>query len=72
MKNQNKNFIKCDFCDFGAIDNFQKVWKKFTIDKKGEYKEDRKFNGGDFEEPTGGDNVHLCEKHLKKWMEGRI
>ncbi len=64
--------MKCDFCDFGATINFQKIWKKFTIDKKGEYKEDRKFNGGDFEEPIETDKVHLCKKHEKDWLKGKI
>lgn len=72
MKKQNKNFIKCDFCGMEAIFNLQKIWKKFIIDKIGRYKEDGKFNGDDLEEPTGGENIHLCMKHSKQWIEREI
>ena len=72
VKKQCKNFIKCDFCSLAATANFQKVWTKFAIDKNGKYREDKKFRGGDFEEPIGEDNIHLCKKHLDKWLKGEI
>jgi len=74
MKKQNRShsFVKCDFCDSKASFNFQKIWKKFIIDKNGRYKEDKKFCGSDFEQPMGEDNVHLCKKHLEKWIKGEI
>lgn len=72
MKKQYKNFMNCDFCNLEAIVNFQKIWEKFIIDKNGRYREDRKFNGGDFEESIEWDNIHLCKKHSKQWIKGEI
>jgi len=45
---------------------------KFIIDKNGKYKKDTKFLGEEFEQPTNEDNIHLCKKHLKKFMNGEI
>ena len=70
MINQNK--INCDFCNARAITNFQKVWVKFIIDGKGRYRRDKKFCGEDFEQPTNKDNIHLCQKHLEKFIKGEI
>lgn len=64
--------MKCDFCDLAAIANFQKIWTKFTIDNNGEYRKDKNFRGSDLEEPVGEDNIHLCKKHLDKWLKGKI
>lgn len=72
MNGENKNIIKCDFCDTGAVINFQKAWMRFTIDKNGEYREDRKFLACDLEEPIEGDNIHLCKEHSEKWLKGEI
>jgi len=55
-----------------AVVNFQKIWVKFIIDKNGKYKKDTKFLGEEFEQPTNEDNIPLCKKHLKKFMNGEI
>lgn len=69
-----KNIIglQCDFCESRAVANFQKIWVKFIIDKKGKYKKDTNFRGEDFEEPIENNNLHLCKKHLKRFIEGEI
>lgn len=72
MGDKNRNFVKCDFCSSSAVVNFQKVWKKFIIDKNGNYKEDKKFDGIEFEQPIEHYNIHLCKKHLRKWIKGEI
>lgn len=72
MIKRNKNLIQCDFCNSLATINFQKVWKKFIIDKNGDYKEDKNFDGGDFEQSINEDNIHLCKRHLTKWLKGKI
>jgi len=72
MAQKNKYIIKCDFCDSKAVVNFQKIWVKFIIDKNGRYIKDNKFRGEDFEQPINADNVHLCEKHLEKFLKGEI
>lgn len=72
MNNQKENNIKCDFCDAGAIVNFQKVWIKFLIDKSGRYKKDKNFCSEDFEQPMNKNNRHLCEKHLESFLKGEI
>jgi len=64
--------MTCDFCHSTATANFQKIWRKFIIDKNGKYKKDKKFSGGDFEQPIAGDNIHLCKKHLNKWLKNEI
>ena len=72
MSKKNKNSIKCDFCNLRAIFNFQKVWVKFTIDKKGRYKKDKKFCSEDFEQPINENNIHLCKMHLEKFIKEEI
>ena len=72
MIKRNKKSIQCDFCNSLATVNFQKVWKRFIIDKNGEYKEDKNFDGSDFEQPIGEDNIHLCKRHLTKWLKGEF
>lgn len=64
--------MKCDFCKLKSVVNYQKVWDRFSINKNEEYKEDLTFDGGDFAEPVGNDNIHLCRKHEKEWLEGEI
>jgi hypothetical protein len=64
--------IKCDYCKLKAEANYQKIWAKFKISRDGEYKQARTFNSLDIEEPTGTDNIHLCEKHEKEWLGGKI
>ena len=64
--------MKCDYCDSKAIVNFQKIWVKFIIDKRGKYKKDLKFCGEDFEQPINKDNIHLCKKHLEKFIKGEM
>lgn len=72
MNDKNKNFIKCDFCKSSAIVNFQKVWTKFNINKRGKYREDEEFDCFDVEEPMNDDNLHLCKKDFKRWINGEI
>lgn len=72
MAKKNKNIIRCDLCNSRAIVNFQKVWVKFIIDKNGEYKKDKNFHGEDFEQPMNEDNIHLCKKHLEKFLRGEL
>ena len=72
MNNKNKNFAKCDFCKSPAVANFQKVWVKFNINKKGEYKKDKTFDTFDFSEPINKDNIHLCKKDIEKWINEEI
>ena len=72
MKKENKDIIKCNFCNLEAVVNYQKVWVKFKIDEKGNYRKDNKFCGGNFEQPINEDNIHLCKKHNKDWLEGEI
>lgn len=72
MKKQNKNFVKCDFCNSRAITNFQKTWIRFIIDKNGRYKKDKRFSNDDFDQPIERDNVHLCKEHLKQWSKREI
>ena len=61
--------MKCDFCNSKAVVNFQKIWVKFIIDKNGRYKKDKKFYSEDFEQPINEDNIHLCKKHLEKFIK---
>jgi len=72
MKSKNFISIKCDYCEEIAIVNFQKIWIKFIIDKNGNYKKDTKFDGENFEQPINNENIHLCKKHLKKFLKGKI
>jgi len=69
---KNNQYIKCDYCKRKAVVNFQKIWVKFTIDKNGKYRKDTKFLGEEFEQPMNEDNIHLCKKHLKKFLNGEI
>lgn len=71
-KNKNGILIKCDFCSAAAVVNFQKVWIRFTIDKNYRYREDKNFDCLDIEEPMEWDNIHVCEKHSEKWLNGEI
>ena len=64
--------MKCDYCESKAVVNYQRVWARFTIDKNENYKKDTKFDGADIEGPTDEDNIHLCKKHEKEWLEGEI
>lgn len=64
--------IKCDFCNLDAKFNLQKIWTKFEINENGRYKEDKNFRGCDIEEPVDKDNVHLCARHLDKWINDKI
>lgn len=67
MGNKKENNTKCDFCNAGAIVNFQKVLVKFLIDRSGKYKKDKNFCSEDFKQPTNEDNVHLCKEHLENF-----
>jgi hypothetical protein len=60
----------CDFCGELAVVNYQKLWHKWNIDKAGDYEEDT--NELLDNEPTGRDNLHLCEKHHKEYLAGNI
>ena len=64
--------MKCDYCELKAVANYQKVWIKFKMDKNANYKEDRDFDGAEFEQPICSDNVHLCKKHDKEWLNGNL
>ncbi len=64
--------MKCDYCKTEAVINYQKVWTKFKIGKKGMYKKILAFDALDVEEPIENDNIHLCQKHEKVWLEGKI
>jgi len=46
-----------------------KVWVRYKI-KNGEYIKDETFDGFEIEEPTGEDNLHLCRKCEKKFLNG--
>ena len=72
MKGDNNNSIKCDFFSNNATVNYQKIWVRFKISKDGNYKEDNKFNDADFEHPIENDNVYLCRKRNKDWLEMKI
>jgi len=63
--------MKCDYCTNRAVVNLQKVWVRFLITKNEDYERDTQFNGCDIE-PTYDDNFHLCKKHEKEWLAGRI
>ena len=68
-----KNFIKCDFCNLPAKINIQKVWIKFNIDKGLEYSKDEKFDSSDFiDDMTEDENLHLCEQDYEKWEHGAV
>ena len=72
MPMKNNQYIKCDYCKRKAVVNFQRIWVKFIIDKNGKYRKDTKFLGEEFEQPMNEDNIHLCKKHLKKFLNGEI
>ena len=60
--------MKCDYCKKKAIVNVQKVWVAWTINND-------KYSSSeilDVEEPAGDENLHLCEKHYQKFLEGEI
>lgn len=63
--------MKCDRCDETAIVNYQKVWKKFDINKDEDYFENKEFEPLDIDEPTGDDNLHFCKEHDDMFM-GRV
>lgn len=63
--------MKCDYCNKRAVVNLQKVWERFIITKDDDYKRDVKFNGCDFG-PILDDNLHLCKKHERNWLAGKI
>ena len=65
--------MKCDICGKrDATINVQKVWIKWKYDAKtGDYSKtfDTLF---DVEEPTGNENLHLCNECFGKWRYGEI
>lgn len=67
-----KNFIKCDFCDKNSSFNLQKVWVKYNIDTKGNYNIDKNFDTFNIEEPVNGDNLHLCKSCFENWSNGKM
>ena len=60
--------MRCDKCNGTAVANYQKVWKRFDIDKDENYREDDMFDPLDIEEPVGEDNLHLCRDHEKEFL----
>ena len=71
-KNSKKDLVKCDYCNMNAFANFQKVWVKYNINKNGAYKISKDFINSCLEEPSINENVHLCKKHLRKWINEDI
>ena len=63
--------MKCDYCNKPATVNYQKVWVKWNIDKKGNYSKNFK-TVFDIDEPVGDNNVHLCGEHEKKFLKGEL
>ena len=64
----------CINCGKPAKYNYQKTWKKYVSSDHPEHlweiwKEDTEWDGGDFEEPTGEDNLFFCEKCAKLFEE---
>ena len=60
--------MKCDKCDKIAVVNYQKVWKRFDVDKDENYTEDDIFDPLDIEEPVDENNLHLCKNHEKELL----
>ena len=67
-----KNFIKCNFCNKNSVFNLQKVWVKYNIDTKGNYNEDKNFDTFDIEEPVNNNNLHLCKSCFESWLNGKV
>lgn len=63
--------MKCDYCNEKAIVNYQKVWVRYEVQEDESYELDKNFNGCDIE-PTYENNLHLCKKHEKEWLDGKI
>lgn len=59
--------VKCDFCNKPAAYKLQKMWIRWIHTNSGEYKKPKLLFEAD--EPTGENNLHLCEKHYKAWHE---
>lgn len=72
MKRKTDFSIKCNFCNNNAVINYQKVWVRFKVCNNGNHIENKKFSGVDFEQPIENDNIHLCKKHNKDWLETKI
>ena len=62
---------QCDQCDKPAIWNYQKDWLKYNeaLLERGISKQEETFDGCDIEEPTGEDNLHLCQEHADLFEE---
>lgn len=64
--------MKCNFCKSKAVVNYQKTWVKYKITKGDDYKIDSNFNGLDVEDISINENLHLCKKHEKIWLNDEI
>lgn len=67
---------KCDFCSKKPIANYQKVWVRWVMTPDGDYASKPDYNGAselnDMDEPTDGNNIHVCKKHEEKLLNGDL
>lgn len=67
---------KCNYCKKVATANFQKVWVRWGIDKKGNYSNEPDYlltgKLNEWDEPIGEDNIHVCDKHEEELLDGEL
>jgi len=70
------NMENCNYCDKVAVANYQKVWVKWAITPQGDYAKEPDYDGArelnDREEPTGEDNIHVCEEHEQRLLDAEL
>lgn len=64
--------IECDYCKKPAVRNYQKIWVSWKVDaKKEEYSKEPRLEL-DIEEAVDDENIHVCEDHEDKWLNGEL
>ena len=56
--------FRCDFCRKPATKNIKNMWHIYSIDEKGEKKEEKVLQGGD--------DCFYCDKCYNKYITGDI
>ena len=66
----------CNFCKKEPVANYQKVWVRWAMTKKGDYARTLDYQGAsdlnDNDEPVGEYNVHVCADHEELFLDGEI
>lgn len=66
----------CDYCKKAPVANYQKVWVRWGMTKNGDYSKEPDYHDtgklNDWDEPTGENNIHVCEKHEEELLNGDL